>query len=70
MSIRELRECFADPSHRVQPSIIALQSLSGHKLTKSSIESLLGGVPPPKPLPQPARISRERSAEELSFEAK
>lgn len=41
LSMRELRECFSDPHHRIDARIIALQSLSGHKLTKENIEALL-----------------------------
>lgn len=44
--MRELRECFRDPAHRIDARIIALQSLSGHQLTKENIEALLASKDP------------------------
>lgn len=46
LSMRELRQCFDDPAHRIDARIIALQSLSGHQLTKENIEALLASKDP------------------------
>lgn len=46
LSMRELRQCFDNPDHRIDARIIALQSLSGHQLTKDNIEALLTSKDP------------------------
>jgi len=69
LSLRELRECFANPNHRIDSRIIALQSLTAHKLTKSNIESLLE-APHPKSQTNPNRIKMNQTTEEDSFELK
>lgn len=60
VSVKELRECIADPNRRVDPQVIALQSFTGHRLTKSNLLHLIRKIKAPTSTAQPTGSGLKR----------